>query len=113
MIVFDAEFCEYSKTTRREVEKCPSDEISWKEAASKKNCSRYAKNCDGKIAYHCLINPWQNLTVEVCAPETLIRAGNRLIFKGIVSKLTVKFWMCQKYGKMKDYNKKMTTSVVE
>jgi hypothetical protein len=24
--------------------------------------------------------------------------------KGIVSKLTVKFWMCQKCGKMKDYN---------
>jgi hypothetical protein len=26
--------------------------------------------------------------------------------KGIVSKLTIKFWMCQKCGKMKDYNKK-------
>jgi hypothetical protein len=25
-------------------------------------------------------------------------------FKGIVSKLTVKFWMCQKCSKMKDYN---------
>jgi hypothetical protein len=35
-------------------------------------------------------------------------------FKGIVSKLRIKFWMCQKYGKMKDYNKKkMTTSAVE
>jgi hypothetical protein len=36
--------------------------------------------------------------------------------KGIVSKLTIKFWMCQKFGKMKDYNqkkKKMTTSAVE
>jgi hypothetical protein len=29
---------------------------------------------------------------------------NCLFFKGIVSKLTVKFWMCQKCGKMKDYN---------
>jgi hypothetical protein len=27
-------------------------------------------------------------------------------FKGMVSKLTLKFWMCQKCGKMKDYNKK-------
>jgi hypothetical protein len=34
----------------------------------------------------------------------------RTIVKGIVSKLTIKFWMCQKCGKMKDYNKKMTTS---
>jgi hypothetical protein len=34
-------------------------------------------------------------------------------FKGIVSKLTVNFWMCQKCGKMKDYNKKITTNIVE
>jgi hypothetical protein len=33
--------------------------------------------------------------------------------KGIVSKLTKKFWMCQNYSKMKDYNKKMTTGAVE
>jgi hypothetical protein len=25
----------------------------------------------------------------------------------------VKFWMCQKCGKMKDYNEKMTTNTVE
>jgi hypothetical protein len=29
-----------------------------------------------------------------------------ILLKGIVSKLTVKFWMCQKRGKMKDYNNK-------
>jgi hypothetical protein len=48
-------------------------------------------------------------------------AGNDLIndlvivkiVKGIVSKLTVKFWMCQKCGKMEDYNEKMTTDTVE
>jgi hypothetical protein len=28
------------------------------------------------------------------------------MFKGIVSNLTIKFWMCQKCGKMKDYNNK-------
>jgi hypothetical protein len=28
------------------------------------------------------------------------------LFKGIVSKLTIKFWMCQKCSKMKDYNQK-------
>jgi hypothetical protein len=33
--------------------------------------------------------------------------------KGIVSKLTIKFWMCQKCGKMRDYNQKMTTSAAE
>jgi hypothetical protein len=30
-----------------------------------------------------------------------------------VSKLTIKFWMCQKCDKMKDYQQKMTTSAVE
>jgi hypothetical protein len=39
-----------------------------------------------------------------------VKAG---VLKGIVSKLTIKFWMCQKYGKMKDYNNKNTTSAVE
>jgi hypothetical protein len=35
-------------------------------------------------------------------------------FKGIVSKLTIKFWMSQKCGTMKYINKKnMTTNAVE
>jgi hypothetical protein len=29
-----------------------------------------------------------------------------IFFKGIVSKLTISFWMYQKCGKMKDYQKK-------
>jgi hypothetical protein len=36
------------------------------------------------------------------------------MLKGIVSKLMIKFWLCQKCGNMKDYNKKkMTTSAVK
>jgi hypothetical protein len=31
------------------------------------------------------------------------------IAKGIMSKLKIKFWTCQKCGKMKDYNYKITT----
>jgi hypothetical protein len=34
-------------------------------------------------------------------------------FKGIMSKLTITFWMCQKCGTMKDYQQKMTTSAVK
>jgi hypothetical protein len=30
------------------------------------------------------------------------------LLKGIVSKLTIKVWMCQKCGTMKDYSKKFT-----
>jgi predicted Zn-ribbon and HTH transcriptional regulator len=29
-----------------------------------------------------------------------------MFFKGIVSKLMIKFWMCQKCGKIKNYNLK-------
>jgi hypothetical protein len=40
-------------------------------------------------------------------------SGTLWVFKGIVSKLTIKFWMCQKYGKRKDYNNKKWLSAVE
>jgi hypothetical protein len=42
-----------------------------------------------------------------------------VLIKGIVSTLTIKFWMCQKCGKMNNYKKKKkeeeekTTSAVE
>jgi hypothetical protein len=42
-----------------------------------------------------------------------INKCGKIMLKGIVSKLTKKFWMCQKCGEMKDYNKKMTASAVE
>ncbi|XP_061169231.1 uncharacterized protein LOC133178544 [Saccostrea echinata] len=49
--------------------------MKWREAAEMKNCSHYEHACKGKLSYHCVINPWQNATVEVCAPETQINAG--------------------------------------
>jgi hypothetical protein len=35
------------------------------------------------------------------------------VFKGIVSKLTIKFWVCQKFGRLKDDNEKIATSSAE
>jgi hypothetical protein len=35
------------------------------------------------------------------------------VIKDTVSKLTIKFWMLQKGGKMKDYNKKLLISSAE
>jgi hypothetical protein len=42
---------------------------------------------------------------------TLVQISGANLFKGIMSKLTIKFWMCQKCGKMKDHNKKMTSAI--
>ncbi|XP_048768400.1 uncharacterized protein LOC125674985 isoform X2 [Ostrea edulis] len=69
----DPEFCKASKSTRTEVARCPTSESTWKEAARNKNCRSYSHDCQGKLKYHCVINPWQNTTLEVCAPETVIK----------------------------------------
>jgi hypothetical protein len=47
-------------------------------------------------------------------PSRTVSSPTYIIITGIVSKLTIKVWMCQKCGKMKDYNqkKKMITSAV-
>ncbi|XP_061169229.1 uncharacterized protein LOC133178541 [Saccostrea echinata] len=72
----DAEFCGVSKLTREVVTICPTDEDAWRVASERKQCSSYAGKCTRNLTYHCVINPWQNLTLEVCAPSTRIRAGH-------------------------------------
>ncbi|XP_061169473.1 uncharacterized protein LOC133178796 [Saccostrea echinata] len=46
------------------------------EASNRKNCSDIKSTCIGRLEYHCVINPWGNLTVEVCAPATNISRGS-------------------------------------
>ncbi|XP_048768352.2 uncharacterized protein LOC125674972 [Ostrea edulis] len=74
-IVLDPEYCGISKKTRSTVKTCPVDEASWLKAANQMDCSKYDGKCSGNLKYHCLINPWQNETVQVCAPPTRIRSG--------------------------------------
>ncbi|XP_062591931.1 uncharacterized protein LOC134253421 [Saccostrea cucullata] len=71
----DAEFCEASKLTRTVVDSCPEDNAGVIEAANRKNCSAIKSTCLGRLEYHCVINPWGNLTIEVCAPATWISTG--------------------------------------
>ncbi|XP_062582964.1 uncharacterized protein LOC134244728 [Saccostrea cucullata] len=61
--------CPASRSTVSYVEKCPKDEFEWLSAALKKNCSKISQNCssDDQFLYHCLINSWENSTLEVCA----------------------------------------------
>lgn len=55
---------------------CPTSTQEWDKAASEKNCSKKAaqQTCTDpkKFLYHCVINGYQNETLEVCAPQKLI-----------------------------------------
>lgn len=48
---------------------CPDSVDKWKEASERKNCTQYASQCSEpeKLEYHCVINPFINETLEVCA----------------------------------------------
>lgn len=61
--------CNVSRTTIQTVEDCPRSEETWREAATKKNCAAYASQCSEpeRLEYHCVINPFINQTLEVCA----------------------------------------------
>jgi hypothetical protein len=50
-----------------------------------------------------IVNPGVNFPFDHSIPAV----------KGIIAKLTIRFWMCQKCGKMKDYNKIIIKSAVE
>lgn len=61
--------CHISRSTVEIVEDCPNNEEQWKEAAIRKNCAAYASQCSDpeRLEYHCVINPFMNQTLEVCA----------------------------------------------
>lgn len=60
------------------VENCPDNEVIWKEAATRKNCSAYASQCGEpeKLVYHCVVNTFVNQTLEVCAYGKTIHLGS-------------------------------------
>ncbi|XP_056014207.1 uncharacterized protein LOC125674995 [Ostrea edulis] len=73
---YDEEFCGESQTTVSRVSKCPTTKSTWEERALRKSCSSIPHTCSGDLSYHCLINPWQNITLEVCAPRVKIPSGH-------------------------------------
>lgn len=63
------------------VDGCPDSKESWDKAAEMKGCHEISYKCVGLfndlgLEYHCLINPYNNATVEVCAPPQRIFGGN-------------------------------------
>nr|XP_022292748.1 probable serine/threonine-protein kinase roco6 [Crassostrea virginica] len=51
------------------IDSCPMNSVEWNQRALLKNCSTYP-NCSKQLEYHCLLNPYANESLEVCAPNT-------------------------------------------
>lgn len=64
------------------VQRCPDNLQTWKEAAKRKNCSAYASQCSepDRLAYHCVLNPYANETLEVCAYVQNIVLGRTFLY---------------------------------
>lgn len=62
------------------VDDCPSNEYIWKRAAAGNNYEVYASQCDepDRLVNHCVINPYINQTLEVCAYARFIVSGMKL-----------------------------------
>lgn len=69
-------YCREAVNSVEIVKSCPSSKAEWDDAARRKDCSRLAskQNCTTaeKFQYHCVINGYRNVTLEVCAPTRII-----------------------------------------
>lgn len=76
-------YCPMIANSVKVVSSCPISKAGWDSAAYKKNCSTILpeKNCNNSqpLLYHCLINAYENETLEVCVPQRFITNGNVLI----------------------------------
>nr|XP_022295696.1 uncharacterized protein LOC111105620 isoform X2 [Crassostrea virginica] len=52
------------------IDSCPMNLSKWNQRALLKNCSMYPQTCTKPLEYHCLLNPYANESLEVCAPNT-------------------------------------------
>ncbi|XP_065927066.1 uncharacterized protein [Magallana gigas] len=68
-VVTNSDFCNVTRSTKKVVPTCPDSLDKWNEASKRKNCTQYASQCSEpeKLEYHCVINPFINETLEVCA----------------------------------------------
>lgn len=57
------------------VDICPVSEEEWRRAETRKNCAEHANKCSepDKLVYHCVIDPYVNQLIEVCAyPQNIV-----------------------------------------
>lgn len=76
--------CEVTRSTKQVVDDCPDSEEKWKERAAIKDCAAYASQCAEpvRLVYHCVISPYVNQTLEVCAYAQNIISG-KVLFHSI------------------------------
>eukprot|EP00105_Crassostrea_gigas_P040931 XP_019925079.1 PREDICTED: uncharacterized protein LOC109619450 [Crassostrea gigas] len=76
-----SDFCNVTRSTKKVVPTCPDSLDKWNEASKRKNCTQYASQCSEpeKLEYHCVINPFINETLEVCAYGQNIISGRKKI----------------------------------
>ena len=68
--------CPSSADSVSVIDRCPMNSSEWNQRALLKNCSRYPKTtCFKPLEYHCLLNPYANESLEVCAPNTYLAEG--------------------------------------
>ncbi|XP_056014905.1 uncharacterized protein LOC130052836 isoform X2 [Ostrea edulis] len=65
-ILVIGEGCTTFQSTAKIVQACPKTAAEWATAASKKGCHNIKNSC-GSFEYHCVMNVWQNETIEVCS----------------------------------------------
>ena len=63
--------CITSRETAEIVTECPQTQTAWEAAAVTKNCEQVQNPCSSFV-YHCVMNTWNNQTIEVCAPKEMI-----------------------------------------
>nr|XP_022286720.1 uncharacterized protein LOC111099646 isoform X2 [Crassostrea virginica] len=74
MNLWNCDGCIQSGVTVELVQGCPQTRQAWEEAAVRKNCGGIPNSCSSFV-YHCVMNTWRNVTLEVCAPSRKI-VGN-------------------------------------
>ncbi|XP_061192259.1 uncharacterized protein LOC133200483, partial [Saccostrea echinata] len=69
--------CHASRDTILSVSNCPRAVKDWQIAVERKKCSSFARRCSDpdKLVYHCVINPFHNESLEVCAYPKIIHHG--------------------------------------
>lgn len=76
-LVAGSNSCEVTRSTVQVVNGCPDSEERWREAAVMKKCDVHGKQCSEpeRLVYHCVINPYVNQTLELCAYSQNIVGG--------------------------------------
>ncbi|XP_061177444.1 uncharacterized protein LOC133186228 [Saccostrea echinata] len=66
--------CPESLSTVVNVVSCPKNKAEWERQSKQKDCSKVFQSCvkPEDFLYHCLINEYMNMTIEVCAPSVSI-----------------------------------------